>query len=652
MLTEKVIPFSPVEGIALTDRIKALEEAIKKTREYLIHVQDEEGYWVGNLEADASVSAGYIPLMYFMTGKVDPIKQAKVINYVRSKQKEDGSWSSYYDGPGDLNVTLQVYFAMKLGGLSASEPFLQKAKDFILSRGGLMKANTITRVWLALFGQFDYRGTPSIPPEMILLPNSFYFNIYEFASWSRETIMALMLVLSTKPICKIPAQADISELYVEPVGKRHYAPAKRDRLLSWKSIFLLGDSIFKKYEKHPIKPLRKIAMKKVENWVLEHQERDGSWGGIMLPWIYSLMALKSLGYKLDHPVIKKGMEGLDLFILEDSQVLRLQPAVSPVWDTAWAVIALLESGVVANDSTLVKSAEWLLEKEIRRNGDWRIKNPRTEPGCWSFEFYNDLYPDIDDTAVVARALLNINLTGKAETLKLEAAKRGLNWVKAMQSSDGGWAAFDRDNNKKVLMNIPYGDFITPLDPTSADVTAHALELLGVLDSKGKSLPRAIEYLKKIQRQDGSWYGRWGVNYLYGTGLVLTSLKSAGEDMGQEYIIKAVEWLISHQNPDGGWGETCETYNGTNLNGTGSSAASQTAWVLMGLIAAGKYSSPYVEKGVEYLLQTQNNEGVWSEEVYTGTGFPRGFYLRYDLYRVYFPLLALCQYRANLEVKNG
>jgi squalene-hopene/tetraprenyl-beta-curcumene cyclase len=652
MIREKIYDNQPGSDAALMERMKILEEAMIKSRGYLINHQSDQGFWVGELEADASVTAGYIPLMYFMQGKVDPVKQAKAINYVKSKQNTDGSWSAYYKGPGDLNVTIQVYFALKLGGVTASDPCLQKAREFILDGGGLMKANTITRIWLAVFGQFDYKGTPSIPPECIFSPNWFVLNIYEFASWSRETILALMLILSLKPVCKVPEEANISELFLEPPEKRYFTPAQRGGLFCWKNFFLNLDSIFKTLEKSPLKPLRKPALRKVTDWVLEHQEKDGSWGGIMLPWVYSLIALKSLGYPDYHPAIRTGMNGLKIFLIEDEKTLRLQPAVSPVWDTAWVTIALIESGLPLNHYTLRKSIKWLMEKEIKSKGDWKVKNPYTSPGCWSFEFDNDIYPDIDDTAVVSRALIRYNLPGNEDPTRVEAAKRGLNWIEAMQSSDGGWAAFDRDNNKLLLNHVPYGDFITPTDHTSADVTAHALELFGVLGVKDYSRQKALAYLKTTQLEDGSWYGRWGVNYIYGTGLSLVSLKAAGEDMGQEYITRAVGWLISKQNEDGGWGETCETYRNPGLKGKGPSTASQTAWALSGLIAAGKVLSSNVEKGIEYLLRTQNEEGDWSENYYTGTGFPKAFYLKYDLYRIYFPLLTLGQYRSSLEVKNG
>ncbi len=634
------------------NKTKALDEAIQKAQKHLLERQNPDGYWVGELEADASVTAGYIPLMYFMQGTVDTAKQTKVINYVRSQQNKDGSWSTYYGGPGDLNVTVQIYFALKLAGIPAGEPLMEKARVFVLSHGGVMKTNTVTRIWLALFGQFDYRGTPSIPPEIVLLPNWFYFNIYEFASWSRETIMALIMVLNAKPVCRIPEAASISELYVEPEYKRHYRAAEKGKFFSWRNFFLVGDSLFKKVEKFPFKPLRNLAIRKIEKWVVQHQEADGSWGGIMLPWVYSLMALKSIGYSLDNPVISKGLEGLGIFIAEDARTLRLQPAVSPIWDTAWALLALRESGVHADRPALVKAAKWLLNHEIRVSGDWKIKNPRTEPGCWAFEFDNNFYPDIDDTAVVARALMNIKLEGEAESHKLDSIKRGLRWVKEMQSRDGGWAAFDRDNDRQILASVPYADFMTPLDPTSPDVTAHALELVTRLEPNSLSAERALDYLKRSQEADGSWYGRWGVNYIYGTGLALVGLKSAKADIGQEYIRKAAGWLISHQLPDGGWGETCETYSNPETRGRGPSTASQTAWALMGLIAAGQQSSPFVEKGISYLVSHQNEDGSWTESAYTGTGFPRAFYLRYDLYRIYFPLLVLSQYRDSKEVNNG
>ncbi len=630
---------------------EVLEKAINKTQDLLLGKQNEQGFWVGELEADASVTAGYIPFMYFMTNVIDPDKRERIINFVRLKQKADGSWSTYNGGPGDLNVTVQVYFALRLASVPSTEPFMLLARQFVLSKGGVMKVNTITRIWLAMFGQYDYRGTPSIPPEIALLPNRFFFNIYDFASWSRETIIALMLILTVKPVCKMPESASIEELYVEPKGKRHYILTNIGGFFSFQNFFLYLDRLFKILEIQPVKPLRRRAMKKVEKWIVDHQEKDGSWGGIMLPWLYSLMALKSLGYQNENPIIKKGIEGLSQFIITDKNIMRMQPAVSPVWDTAWAVLSLLESGLPASHPSISRACRWQLKQEIRSDGDWKIKNRRTESGCWSFEFQNDFYPDIDDTSVVARALLQWNVIVMKDQSGIAAAERGLRWVKGMQSRDGGWAAFDRDNNKQILANVPYADFMTPLDPTSPDVTAHAVEFIALADPADKSLRQGIKYLQRVQKRDGSWYGRWGVNYTYGTGLVLLSLKTAGENMAQPYIRKALCWLEANQNPDGGWGETCETYDNPDMKCKGPSTASQTAWCLMGLIAAGRQFYQPIAQGIDYLLKNQKDDGSWTEEAYTGTGFPRAFYMRYDLYRIYFPLLALGLYKKSLEVNN-
>jgi len=635
----------------LKNKKETLENAVRRTREYLLDIQNEDGCWVGELEADSSVPAGYIPLMYFMEGSVDPVKQAKIVKTVLGDQNEDGSWSTFKGGPGDVNVTVQVYFALKLAGIPAREPCMRKACSFVLSRGGLMKTNTITRIFLALFGQFDYRGTPSIPPEIIFIPDWFYLNIYEFASWSRETIMALILVLNYRPVCPVPSSAGIQELFLEPAAKRRFRPAQPEGIFGWKNFFLAADFILKLREKLPMLGLRKLALRKVEKWVVDHQEEDGSWGGIMLPWIYSLMVLKSIGYENNHPVISAGLKGLDAFIREGPESFKLEPAVSPVWDTAWAVLSLVESGLPPGDPSLLRACRWLLKKQINFRGDWKIKNPRCASGCWSFEYEIRFYPDIDDTAVVARALSCIRMPLEEESQKTRALRRGLFWVCDMQSSDGGWAAFDRDNNKQVLANVPYADFITPLDPTSPDVTAHAVELLGALNRNSPPLARAVNYLKKTQQPDGAWFGRWGVNYIYGTGLVLVSLTAADQSMDQDYILRATSWLIAHQNPDGGWGESCATYDNPALRGQGPGTASQTAWALLGLIAAGKGSSGAVQKGIDYLIKNQNSDGSWTEDYHTGTGFPGAFYLRYDLYRIYFPLLALGHYRAFLEDSN-
>ena len=628
----------------------AVARAIGKTQDYLLGIQNSEGYWKGDLEGDASVSAGYIPIMHYFGLPVSPERMDRIVRTLRAKQNADGSWSAYHGGPGDISVTAQVYFALKLAGVPRDDDCLQRACRFTLSRGGLMKINMITRIWLALFGQFDWKGIPTMPPEVIFCPFWFYFNIYECSSWARATMMALTILTVKRPVCHIPATADISELYAEPEAQRIYTIGTSPSRLSWEHFFLTADKLLKHYEKMSHKPLRNRALKKATTWIIKRQEWDGSWGGIMLPWVYSLFALKCMGYERDHSVVKKGLEGLEKFIVEKTDSFLLEPATSPVWDTAWSVLALRESGISKENPALRNAVKWLISKEIRQPGDWIVKNPSVRPGGWSFEFHNRWYPDIDDTSVVPRALMAVKLaTPEEESVKTEAIERAVEWAVEMQGDNGGWAAFDRNNNRAMLSHVPFSDFMTPLDPVSPDVTNHVIELLAKFDGVyEKEIEHGIDYLKKSQEQDGTWYGRWGVNYLYGTGLVIPSLCAAGEHFNRDYIQKAAKWLLNRQNPDGGWGESCQTYDDPALRGKGESTASQTAWALMGLMAAGKTRSEAVKRGITYLLDTQQKDGSWQEDAFTGTGFPRAFYLRYDLYRVYFPLMALARYQTLYE----
>jgi squalene-hopene/tetraprenyl-beta-curcumene cyclase len=637
-----------VQSTKLNAIAARLPQAIQRAQRFLLERQSPAGYWAGCLEADASTTAGYITLLTALTGGVAPQRLKKAAAYVKSKQNPDGSWSTHYGGPGDLDVSVQCYLGLKAGGVSADDPALQRAAEFIRQCGGPVKANVFTKIWLAAFGQYDYRGVPALPPEIIYLPHWFYFNIYEFASWSRETLMALAIVLTNQPVFALPASADIAELFCAPPTPRDYSLGPAGNPFSWRAFFLFADRLFKLYDKLPWKPGRKRALQKVEAWLLERQERDGSWGGILLPWIYALLALRSLGYPLDHPVLRNSIAGFEGFVLEEDDAMIWQPATSPVWDTAWSVLALRESGAPADHPQLLRAAAFLLEKEIRLRGDWSVKNPAVEPGGWSFEFFNDWYPDLDDSALAPRALMRLALNGEAETQRAAAVGRAAAWVTQMQSRDGGWGAFDRDNNRQALNHVPFSDFLTPLDPTCADVTAHALEMLVELRLGEANIRRGIEFLKMHQENDGAWYGRWGVNYLYGTGLTLTALAAAGEDMRLPYVRRAVDWLFARQNPDGGWGETCQTYRDPSLRGCGPSAASQTAWALTGLLAAGEARRPALQQAVEYLLTTQRADGGWDEPYFTGAGFPRVFYLRYDLYRIYFPLIALARYSAALQ----
>ncbi|OHD76345.1 MAG: squalene--hopene cyclase [Spirochaetes bacterium RBG_16_67_19] len=584
-------------------------------------------------------------MMFLLTGRVPEPQSERIASHLLSRQSPDGSWPSYFGGPGDLSVSVQAYFALKLAGLKPGQPGMRTAREFIRRAGGIEGVNTITRIWLALFGQVSWEEVPTIPPELILLPSWAPLNIYEFASWSRATIVALMAIIALRPVSPVPASASLQDISIggngKSPGESRPSPSRR----GWEAVFLRLDRLLKAWEASPLKPLRRSALRKIEEWILAHQEEDGSWGGILLPWVYSLIALKSLGRPAQDPVIRKSLLGLESFFIEEKGGLWLQPATSPVWDTAWSVIALRESGLPADHPALRRAAGWLMKQEIRRQGDWSVKNPRTPPGCWAFEFVNRFYPDLDDTAIVPRALLRVRLDGPEEERKQEAIRRAAAWVRAMQCKDGGWAAFDRDNNRRILSHVPYGDFMTPLDPASPDVTAHVLELLCELGNGSPAVSAGIRYLRRRQEPDGAWYGRWGVNYLYGTGLSLAALAAAGEQPEEVWIQKALAWLEACQNPDGGWGESCHSYDEPSLRGQGPSTASQSAWALLGLRVSTsnrKSASLRLQRGIDYLVASQRSDGQWLEQEYTGTGFPRAFYLRYDLYRLYFPLLALAR----------
>jgi len=619
------------------DQAIAIDEAIKRAQDYLLRIQYPEGYWWGELESNVTITAEYLLLTHFL-GADAPARWQKIVNYLKNQQLADGSWNIYYAGPGDLNATIEAYFALKLAGVSKDEPFMQRAKEFILAKGGVPKARIFTKIWLALFGQYPWEALPVMPPEMMFLPSWFPFNIYEFSSWARATIVPMLIILTKKPIFPLPKQAGLDELYLPK--ERDYSLPKSPKRLSWRNFFLLIDKLFRLYEMFPWKLGRQRAIKRVERWILEHQEADGSWGGIQPPWVYSLIALKCLGYSLDHPVMAKGLKGFEGFAIETKDTWRVQSCLSPVWDTALAMIALLDSGIAPDHPALVKAARWLLKEQILTGGDWQVKC-RGEPGGWAFEFENDLYPDTDDTALVMIALLRTKLP--EEKAKKEALERGLNWLIAMQSRNGGWGSFDKDNTKHFVTQIPFCDFGETIDPPSVDVTAHILELLGWLGVARPHIRRALDYIKREQEPDGCWFGRWGVNYIYGTGAVLPALKAIGEDMNQDYIQRAANWLVEHQNIDGGWGESCASYEDPDLRGQGPSTASQTAWALLALLAAGQLNTQ-VGRGIRYLIETQQEDGSWLENYFTGTGFPKDFFIKYHLYRNYFPLMALGRYR--------
>jgi squalene-hopene/tetraprenyl-beta-curcumene cyclase len=625
------------------DISEAVGLAIQRAQNYLLSIQYPEGYWWGELETNVCMAAEYLLLTHFL-GAADRRRWDKIVNYLRRQQLPDGTWSIYYGGPSDLNATVEAYFALKLAGVSPDEPAMDKARQFVLSRGGVPKVRIFTKIWLALFGQWDWRGVPVLPPELMLLPSWFPINIYEFASWARATIVPMLIILTRRPVCPIPSEACIDELYPAPRDQVDYSLPKSAKRLSWKTLFLTADRFLRFYERRGWKPFRRRAALAAEKWIVEHQEADGSWGGIQPPWVYSLMALKLLGYPLEHPVMAKGLQGFEGFAIEDEETFNPQACLSPLWDACLAMNALLDSGLPQDHPALVKAARWLLKEQILSGGDWQVKNRKGPPGGWAFEFANDIYPDTDDTAEVMIALLRTRIP--EEDAKREALERGLQWLLSMQSKNGGWGSFDVNNTRRLITHIPFCDFGEVIDPPSEDVTAHIVEILGRLgyDRTFPPVRRALAYLRREQQADGCWFGRWGVNYVYGTGAVLPALQAVGEDMGQDSVRRAVRWLIEHQNEDGGWGESCASYADPALRGTGPSTASQTAWALLGLMAGGQGDSEAALRGVNYLLETQADDGSWDEPYFTGTGFPRDFFINYHLYRNYFPLQALGRYR--------
>ena len=621
-----------------------LDQAIERSHEFFFREQLPAGYWWAELESNATITAEYLMLFHFL-GMVDKERERKIVNYLLSKQTDEGFWTIYYGGPGDLSTTIEAYFALKLAGVPAEHPAMVKARTFVLANGGIIKARVFTKIFLALFGEFAWFGVPSMPIELMLLPNWAYFNMYEFSSWSRATIIPLSIVMAERPVRKLSPWARVQELYVRPPRPTDYTFTKEDGIFTWKNFFIGVDHLLKVYESSPIRPYKNQALSKAEQWVLDHQEPTGDWGGIQPAMLNSVLALHCLGYANDHPAVAKGLEALANFCIEDDNQLVLQSCVSPIWDTALALKAMVDSDVPTDHPALTKAAQWLLDREVRKVGDWKVKCPELQPGGWAFEFLNDWYPDVDDSGFVMMALKEVKV--KDPKAKDAIIKRGINWCLGMQSKNGGWGAFDKDNTKHLLNKIPFADLEALIDPPTADLTGRMLELMGAFGypKDHPAAVRALEFLHKEQEPNGPWWGRWGVNYIYGTWSVLCGLAAIGEDLSQSYIQRAVNWLKSKQNLDGGWGETCESYHDPSLAGAGESTPSQTSWALLALMAAGEVGSPTVTRGVQHLLATQKVDGTWDEDQYTGTGFPKYFMIKYHIYRNCFPLTALGTYRS-------
>lgn len=630
-----------------------LDKAIKRTRDFFFREQLPEGYWWAELESNVTITAEYVMLFHFLD-MVDRLRERKMAHYILSKQTKEGSWSIWFGGPGDLSATIEAYFALKLAGYAADDPAMCKARDFILSKGGILKARVFTKVFLALFGEFSWLGVPSMPIELMMLPEWAYFNVYELSSWSRATIIPLSVVMSENPVRKLPPRARVQELFVRPPRPTDYSFSRQDGIVSWKNFFIGIDHLLKIYESSPIRPFKKRSVAIAEQWILDHQEPSGDWGGIQPAMLNSILALHCLGYANDHPAVASGLEALANFCIEDEGGLVLQSCVSPVWDTALVMVAMQEADVPVDHPSLVKSAQWLLDREVRFKGDWQVKSPDLEPGGWAFEFLNDWYPDVDDSGFVMLALKDIKVRDKKQ--RDQAIKRGITWCLGMQSENGGWGAFDKDNTKHLLNKIPFADLEALIDPPTADLTGRMLELLGTFNfpKNHVAVVRALDFIKSEQEPEGPWWGRWGVNYIYGTWSVLGGLGGIGEDMTQPYVRKAVNWLKSKQNLDGGWGEVCESYDDRSLMGCGPSTPSQTGWALLSLFATGEVHSKASSRGIEYLIATQKQDGAWDEDAFTGTGFPKFFMIKYHIYRNCFPLTALGRYRRLLleSAKTG
>jgi len=641
-----------------------VDVAVTRSCEQILSQQHPDGYWCGELEADSMLEADYI-FLHVLLESGDPGRMKRALTEILRYQNADGSWSIYPGGPGNISLAVKCYFACKLMGMKADHRILQNARTWILANGGVVACNTFTKIYLCALGQYDYDAVPAIPPEIVLAPNWFYFNIYEISSWSRAILVPLSIIYAKKPFKKIPAEQGIDELFV---GGRENANLRlrmdRKNLVSWRNFFLLADRAFHKIEAVYIRPLRKLALKKAEKWMLERLEMSDGLGAIYPAMLNAIVALRCLGYSDDDPQVIRARDEFEKLGIEDAGVpdyseptFRMQPCMSPVWDTAYAVFALGEAGVPKNDPRLLKAADWMLAKEVRHKGDWAVKVRNSEPGGWYFEFNNEFYPDTDDTAQVLLSLSKIE--NPRERYQYDVSQRAINWLFSMQCKNGGWASFDKDNTKMIFQYIPFADHNAMLDPPTVDITGRILEMLATYGytREDKRVEKAIQFIFREQESDGSWFGRWGVNYIYGTFLVLRGLEAMGVWNHEPQIQQAAEWIRMVQNSDGGWGESCHSYDDPNTRGIGQSTPSQTAWAILGLLAAGDNRSDSVAKGVRWLLERQKANGEWDESVgegatrqaiYTGTGFPRVFYLAYHMYRNYFPLLALTTYKRAME----
>ena len=586
--------------------LTALDRGIELATERLLALQHPDGWWKGELESNATMVAEHLFLLHFL-GLRDAETDRLLANELLAQRRRDGTWSIWFEGPPDLSVTVEAYTALKLAGVDAGDA----TREYIRRFGGVRKTRIFTRAFLALIGQWPWHRLAHVPVELILLPAGGPLSVYDFACWARQTMVSLSVVEALQPVR--PSPIDLSEIGAQRT-KRTRPPS--------------------------VSRTRRRAIAVAERWVRERQEADGSWGGIQPPWVWSLVMLAALGHGFEDDTFARGLAGWERFMIRDGERLRPEACQSPVWDTALAVLALRAAGVPADDARLQAAGDWLLREEVTARGDWAIRRPQLAPGGWAFEFDNDLYPDVDDTAVVILALRELGLGDAAVT-------RGLHWMVGMQSRSGGWGAFDVDNEALWLYKLPICDFGKVTDEPTADVTAHALEAFGHEQGYGESLARGLDWLLAEQEADGSWFGRWGVNHVYGTGAAVPALEACGLPPSHPAIRRALEWLDAVQQPDGGFGEDIASYREETSRGRGAATPSQTAWALLAHVAGGAAQGLSARRAAEYLLRIQRPDGDWDEQHYTGTGFPLDFMIRYHLYRLTFPLLALGRLRERL-----
>jgi squalene-hopene/tetraprenyl-beta-curcumene cyclase len=624
-----------------------LDPSLERSTDWLLSRHHAEGFWVAELEGDTILESEYILLLAFLGLESVPVC-ARMARYIQDHQLADGGWAIYPGGPTDVSASVKAYFALKLVGIDSADPAMERARAAILDRGGAHECNSFTRFYLALLGQIGYDDCPCVPPELVLIPSRLGLSLSAMSAWTRTIVVPLSIMSYYKPVRHLDPRRGIAELF--QTGR--VAPSRRTRQwLSWTNFFLGMDRVLKWLDRRLPAAWRKPGVRSAHRWMLDHCENTDGLGAIFPPMVYSIIALRCLDYDLDSPEVRWALDQLAGLQITEGDRVRVQPCVSPVWDTAIAMIALADAGLAADHPSWKRTVDWLLAKEVRNSGDWQIRRPGLEPTGWHFQFRNAFYPDLDDSAMVLLGLLRSPLAHEPATMA--ATRRGVEWLLSMQNRDGGWAAYDVDIDNQVLTKLPFADHNAMLDPSCADITARVLELLGTLGYRHEhpSVARALDYLFRTQEPEGCWYGRWGVNYIYGTWQVLQGLCALDFPMDHRAIQNARRWLESTQQPSGAWGETCASYDEPSLKGTGEPTPSQTAWATLGLIAAGRASTEPVRRGIDYLVETQLADGSWDESSFTGTGFPRVFYLQYHYYRVYFPMMAIARYRSAIRMRD-